>query len=150
MPNLGPMEFVLLGVIVIVLLGFFVVFAAVRAGARPAGPLAWRSPGLAPPVSAALLQRVRELYAENKKIEAIKLIREETGLGLKEAKDLADGIGAGRPLPVATARHGYDLAARARELKEAGRVEQAVFLVRGETGMSQSEAERFVDALGVE
>ncbi|MBO4274398.1 ribosomal protein L7/L12 [Microbispora triticiradicis] len=148
MPNVGPFELLVLAVIVVALLG--VVFAAARAGARPAGPLAWRSPGMVPPVSAALQQRVRELYAENKKVEAIKLIREETGLGLKEAKDLADGIGAGRPLPVATARHGYDLAARAREMKAAGRVEQAVFLVRGETGMSQSEAERFVDSLVVE
>ena len=88
MPNLGPAELVVLAVIVIALVGVGV--AAVRAGARPAGPLAWRSPGLLPPVSAELQHRVRELYGENKKIEAIKLIREQTGLGLKEAKDLVE------------------------------------------------------------
>ncbi|WP_182900897.1 ribosomal protein L7/L12 [Microbispora sp. H10830] len=145
MPNIGPFELLVLAVIVIALLG--VGLAAVRAGARPAGPLAWRSPGLLPPVSADLQHRVRELYADNKKIEAIKLIREQTGLGLKEAKDLAEALVSGRPLPVAPGHARPDLASRVRELKAAGRGEQAVFLVRGETGMGQSEAERFVDAI---
>ncbi|MEU8171659.1 ribosomal protein L7/L12 [Microbispora hainanensis] len=147
MPNLGPAELVVLAVIVIALVG--VAVAAVRAGARPSGPLAWRSPGLLPPVSADLQHRVRDLYAENKKIEAIKLIREQTGLGLKEAKDLAETLAAGRPLPVAPDHAQPDLASRVRELKAAGRGEQAVFLVRGETGMGQAEAERFVDAIDV-
>ncbi|MEU6431850.1 ribosomal protein L7/L12 [Microbispora sp. NPDC046973] len=100
-----------------------------------------------PPVSADLQHRVRELYADNKKIEAIKLVREQTGLGLKEAKDLTEALASGRPLPVAPAHGRPDLASRVRELKAAGRGEQAVFLVRGETGMGQSEAERFVEAI---
>lgn len=33
---------------------------------------------------------VDRLLLDNKKIEAIKLIREQTGMGLKESKDLAD------------------------------------------------------------
>ncbi|MEU6409003.1 ribosomal protein L7/L12 [Microbispora sp. NPDC046933] len=143
--GLGTAEVLVLAVIVIAFVG--VALAAVRAGARPAGPLAWRSPGLLPPVSADLQHRVRELYAENKQIEAIKLIREQTGLGLKEAKDLAEALASGRPLPVAPGHARHDLASRVRELKAAGRGEQAVFLVRGETGMGQSEAERFVDAI---
>lgn len=145
--GLGTVEVLVLAVIVVALLA--VGFAAVRAGARPAGPLAWRSPGLLPPVSAELRRRVRELYAENKKIEAIKLIREQTGLGLKEAKDLAEALASGRPLPPEPGHARQDLATRVRELKAAGRGEQAVFLVRGETGMGQAEAERFVEAIEV-
>jgi ribosomal protein L7/L12 len=36
---------------------------------------------------------VRRLVAAGKKIDAIKLVRERTGLGLNEAKDLVDGLG---------------------------------------------------------
>jgi ribosomal protein L7/L12 len=36
--------------------------------------------------------RVRNLALEGKKIEAIKLYREMTGLGLKEAKDAVEGM----------------------------------------------------------
>jgi len=41
---------------------------------------------------AATEERARELIARGRKIQAIKLIREETGLGLKEAKNVADGL----------------------------------------------------------
>ena len=35
---------------------------------------------------------VRQLVAEGKIIEAIKLLREQTGLGLKDAKDVVEGM----------------------------------------------------------
>jgi large subunit ribosomal protein L7/L12 len=37
-------------------------------------------------------QSVEELVRAGRKIEAIKLLREETGLGLKEAKDQVDDL----------------------------------------------------------
>ena len=40
-----------------------------------------------------LNDQVQHLVAQGNKIEAIKLIRERTGLGLKEAKDLVDRLG---------------------------------------------------------
>ncbi|MGP3919210.1 hypothetical protein [Nonomuraea sp. 10N515B] len=40
-----------------------------------------------------------------------------------------------------------DLVDQARELKALGQIQEAVFLVRGETGMSQSAAARFVNRL---
>lgn len=43
-------------------------------------------------VPAATEERARKLIAQGHRIQAIKLIREETGLGLKEAKDVADGL----------------------------------------------------------
>ena len=41
-------------------------------------------------------QAVIDLVWQGEKIEAIKLLREETGLGLKEAKDIVDAIEAQR------------------------------------------------------
>jgi ribosomal protein L7/L12 len=43
-------------------------------------------------VPATAEERARELIAQGRRIQAIKLIREETGLGLKEAKNVADGL----------------------------------------------------------
>ncbi|SDI31524.1 hypothetical protein [Nonomuraea jiangxiensis] len=40
-----------------------------------------------------------------------------------------------------------DLVDQARELKSHGQIQEAVFLVRGETGMSQRAAARFVNRL---
>ncbi|MEO3868267.1 hypothetical protein ABGB18_05490 [Nonomuraea sp. B12E4] len=40
-----------------------------------------------------------------------------------------------------------DLVDQARELKAHGQIQEAVFLVRGETGMSQRAAARFVNRL---
>jgi hypothetical protein len=43
---------------------------------------------------------VRALVQERRKIEAIKLVRQRTGLGLKEAKDLVDAMEIQMGLPV--------------------------------------------------
>lgn len=43
-----------------------------------------------------LSPEVLVLLAAGRKVEAVKLIRAETGLGLKEAKDLADALSSGR------------------------------------------------------
>ncbi len=45
---------------------------------------------------AAIAAEVDRLIAANQKITAIKLVREHTGLGLKEAKDLVEARGSGR------------------------------------------------------
>lgn len=39
-----------------------------------------------------LLAEARALVRDNRKIEAIKLVREQMGIGLKEAKDLVDDL----------------------------------------------------------
>ncbi|MFI7124514.1 ribosomal protein L7/L12 [Nonomuraea sp. NPDC050153] len=126
-----------------------VAVAIVRASARGSRP-----PVFLPPDE--LNHQLRSLVAQGKRIYAIKLLRRHTGMGLKEAKDEVDGLAAGRPInhpalhrpPTAPAAAPPDnLAARVRQLKEAGRVEQAVHLVRGETGMTEDEALRFLRAL---
>ncbi|WP_433356828.1 ribosomal protein L7/L12 [Microtetraspora malaysiensis] len=146
----GMVEIVVIIVVILVIVAVLVtvIALAARSGARTGPQLAWRTPGLVPPLPHDLQERVRELCSQGKKIHAIKAVREGTGLGLKEAKDVVDALDAGRPIPTAQpVGHPGDLASRVRELKAAGRAEQAVFLVRGETGMTQAEAETFVNAL---
>ena len=84
---------------------------AAKAGVTPPSGLTYGQPsGLTygqPPVSpsagpagaGALPPRAQEALAAGKKIEAIKLVREATGLGLKEAKELVDRAGAGGSAP---------------------------------------------------
>lgn len=45
--------------------------------------------------------RVKEFLRSGQKIEALKHIREATGLGLKASKELVDDIGAGRSCDIA-------------------------------------------------
>ncbi|ALJ13370.1 ribosomal protein L7/L12 [Sphingopyxis macrogoltabida] len=42
-------------------------------------------------------EEIRELIRQNRKIEAIKRLRDQTGLGLKEAKDAVEAIEARMP-----------------------------------------------------
>ena len=66
--------------------------AALTTGAGPyAGNPSDASAG-ALPADGAWLQEVRRLKASGKAINAIKLYREHTNLGLKEAKDIVDGM----------------------------------------------------------
>ncbi|MFI7641618.1 ribosomal protein L7/L12 [Nonomuraea sp. NPDC049400] len=142
---IGFPEMVTLAVIAVIV--GVIVMAIVRASARGSRP-----PVFLPPD--ALDHQLRSLVAQGKPIYAIKLLRQHTGMGLKEAKDAVDGLAVGRPInhpalhspPTAPAPQA-DLATRVRQLKEAGRGEQAVHLVRGETGMTEEEALRFLDAL---
>lgn len=98
----------------------------------------------------ALHEQVLAL-GENKKIHAIKLVREANPrISLKLAKDLVEAALRGAPPAIGRAAPraiAPDLAERVRRLKAEGRREQAVFLVRGETGMTEEEANAFVDAL---
>lgn len=54
------------------------------------------------------------------KIAVIKVLREALGLGLKEAKDLADAAGPGRPVDVAIGRSPDQAARLADELRRTG------------------------------
>ncbi|SDI18179.1 hypothetical protein SAMN05421505_13724 [Sinosporangium album] len=138
---IGLTELLILLAIVLILAVLLAVLrrnALSRANALPI-------PLLVPP--ADLRQRVESLLRSGQKLHALKLIRAETGLGLREAKYLADAVetGATWNFPQGPPRH--DLASRVRELKEAGHVGQAVHVVCWETGMEPDDARRFVDAL---
>ncbi|MDH2426633.1 ribosomal protein L7/L12 [Sphaerisporangium sp. TRM90804] len=161
MPSFGPLE---LAILVILLAVVLVVVVGVVKGARQAGG----GTPVMPPSPEDLERLVTQLTHRGRKIEAIKELRTHVGLGLKEAKDVVDAVAVGHPLwshpNMARFRPGAllspqdaprspqdapraDLATRVRELKATGRAEQAVYLVRGETGMGQAEAEAFVGTL---
>lgn len=145
--GIGALEILALGafVIVIGLIFAFAFYAASKRSRRaPALPVQRLTPE-------ELEHRVHELVAQNAPIQAIKLVRQQTGLGLKEAKAYVDDLAAGRlprQRPITRGTNG-DLAGRVRKLIQDGYGEQAVLLVRGETGMSQDEAERFIASLTV-
>lgn len=69
-----------------------------RGGRDLTAPPTVLRPRIAAPTMALppeLEAEVRSLYAERRQIDAIKRVREETGLGLLEAKDLVEAIGQG-------------------------------------------------------
>ncbi|RPH58015.1 MAG: zinc-ribbon domain-containing protein, partial [Chloroflexi bacterium] len=66
-------------------------------------------------------REVREQIARGNKIEAIKIYREKTGVGLKEAKDAVEALEAGSPVVVSQA----NLASGAAQGGAAGLADQA-------------------------
>lgn len=100
-------------------------------------------------------QRIADLIAQGRKLEAIKELRELTGIGLKEAKEEIERLMAevdGREL-TATAQlpvsgHGpepghEEVAALAR----AGRKLEAIKLLRSQTGLGLKEAKEAVEKM---
>jgi large subunit ribosomal protein L7/L12 len=67
-------------------------------GVSAAAPVAFAGPGAAAGAAAAPVEEQTEFavtlkeYPADKKVTVIKVIREITGLGLKEAKDLVEGV----------------------------------------------------------
>lgn len=96
---------------------------------------------------------VQALLARGKKIEAIKRVRERTGLGLKEAKDYVEGIERGAApggvsaAPVALRGDPGAVEAEARQILATGNVIAAIKRVRELTDVGLREAKDYVDAL---
>ncbi|GAA4225252.1 hypothetical protein GCM10022254_06780 [Actinomadura meridiana] len=97
----------------------------------------------APPMSPEAYEMIIVLIGKGQDIQAIKTVREITGLGLKKAKDLVDGMKGeafARAVPI-------DVQAKARALIAEGRPKDAVRLVREDIGLGSRAAKDFVDAL---
>jgi hypothetical protein len=107
-------------------------------GRRPVSPIA-----IAPHAESEL----RRLIGEGKKIHAIKLVREQTGLGLRDAKDLVEAMEAGRPVTVPQDTVQLSLADQVRSLHATGDRTAAINLICSQTGMNATEADRFITAL---
>ncbi|MEO6172844.1 MAG: ribosomal protein L7/L12 [Arenimonas sp.] len=80
-------------------------------------------------------------------IEAVKIVRTDTGLGLKEAKDVVDAYVSGNPAHAAEfeAVHS-DMPSEAIEAIAAGNVIEAIKIVREKNRLGLKEAKDFVDA----
>lgn len=98
-------------------------------------------------------RKIAELIREGRKIEAIKLLRETTGVGLKEAKEEVDRLSRGlsreasspatpRSEPV---RPSGAMSKEVEELAREGKKIQAIKLLREQTGMGLKEAKEKVE-----
>ncbi|WP_205718582.1 ribosomal protein L7/L12 [Actinomadura sp. WMMA1423] len=88
-------------------------------------------------------ERAIALVADGDMIPAIKLIRQATGLGLKEAKEYVDGLKGeayARTVP-------FDVQAKARALLAEGRGKDAAKLVHRETSLGMRAAKDYVTAV---
>lgn len=91
-------------------------------------------------------------------IEAIKLLRESTGIGLTEAKEAVDAYARRRNLPAAASAPepsqasdpSRDVPAGVMEALRNGNKIEAVRLVREKQGLSLRDAKLFVDLLEVD
>ncbi len=111
-------------------------------------------------IDPAVATQVRELYARNDKVQAIKVLRGATGLGLADAVRIADKLVAGgrsrssgAPSPVSGPRPdgagpiGPAELQQIRSLLAEDRKTDAVTLVRELTGMGLDQAEDYVESL---
>jgi ribosomal protein L7/L12 len=99
------------------------------------------------------LAHVQQLVLAGKKIEAIKLVREQTGLGLKEAKDAVEAIERGetpeltlRATAITHGVSGIDLD-QINELLLQNKKIEAIKLYREQTGLGLKEAKDAVEAI---
>jgi ribosomal protein L7/L12 len=119
-----------------------------------------RTPSAAQPsvpsaqIADAGLAQISALLARGNKIEAIKRVRELTGLGLKEAKDYVEAMAAGAihdlPAPAHSAGDANDSGQTLAEvpaLLARGNKIEAIKRVRELTGLGLKEAKDYVEAM---
>ncbi|MFI2711741.1 50S ribosomal protein L7/L12 [Micromonospora sp. NPDC018662] len=133
-------QFALLAVLVVLLLLWLVLR---RAAGRPRDLVA------PDPAAGGGQGEVLRLAREGRTVEAVKLLRQQTGLPLLEAKQAVDALRAGGTLPARNAGVEVDpgLRAEATRLARAGKKIHAIKLVREHTNWSLAEAKRYVERL---
>ena len=98
-----------------------------------------------------VLLQIQELLRQNKKIEAIKIYRDATGAGLKEAKEIVEAVQMGRlpeslsNPPLASVVYDGDWQADALRLIQAGKKIEAIKVFREKTGKGLREAKEWAD-----
>lgn len=109
---------------------------------------------LVPGTDETLAAEVRGMLAEGEKREAVKHVREMTGLSPEAARERVDAIDSESPAAapelsltqlISLAR---ELTPEVRRLVKAGRKTDAVTLIRRRTGMEESTAKKIVGRMG--
>jgi large subunit ribosomal protein L7/L12 len=90
--------------------------------------------------------RVLALVRAGRKIEAIKLYRDMTGAGLKEAKDAVESLERGGAVSAPSDRSSAD-DLELLELLRAGQTIRAIKLYREKTGVGLADAKQAVEAV---
>lgn len=93
-----------------------------------------------------LIGEIRGLLAQDRKIEAIKRLREATGWDLKQAKDAVEALAAGDELP-AMPPADTDLEDLVLLLLREGEKIDAIKVYRERTGMGLSDSKLAVEAI---
>ncbi|EME17558.1 hypothetical protein [Rhodococcus triatomae] len=93
--------------------------------------------------------RIERLVADHKKVHAITLLRERTGLDLAGAKAAIDAVERGEWVPTAgnPPAEWHDIEPTLRQLKAEGHRGRAAKILRDRTGMDLREAKELVDRL---
>ena len=89
---------------------------------------------------------VHDALRRGDSIGAIKLVREATGLGLKEAKDIVDEILRGNSVQVSAKAPSGPLPLDVVQALKAGHKIEAIKLLREQTGLGLKEAKDAVEA----
>jgi len=97
--------------------------------------------------SADLEQQVRSLLDQGQKIQAVKLYKDQTGVGLAEAKEAVESMQADADPPSSPAEPGGDLEAELLRLLGRGDKLEAVKLYKDQNGTSLLEAKQVVESL---
>ncbi|MBA9007646.1 50S ribosomal protein L7/L12 [Thermomonospora cellulosilytica] len=135
-----------LWIVAVVVGGPLVLVMALVLVAAPAGMAMAKASRPPREVTPAVWDEARALVDKGQLIHAVKVVRQHTGMSLKDAKDYVDAVKDGRaprPLEPRTGR----LSDRVRAFRDSGDRDSALALVQAETGMTREEAARFVDAL---
>jgi ribosomal protein L7/L12 len=90
---------------------------------------------------------VFEALENGQTIEAIKLLRAATGLGLKETKDMIDAYQRGEPVSVSMGGSFDQLPASVLSAIQSGNKIEAIKLLREQTGLGLKEAKDAVEAM---
>jgi ribosomal protein L7/L12 len=115
----------------------------------------WQQAGAAPDLTASVgappaasLEEVHRLALQGQKIQAIKIYRELTSVGLKEAKDYVDALeSGGQPAAAVPTPTPTGSLAEVHALARQGQKIQAIKLYRQLTGAGLKEAKDYVDVL---
>lgn len=96
-------------------------------------------------------QNIKAMLLQGRKIEAIKYLKDNVSMGLKEAKDYVEGLTIEDEEKVTREPGLNNLDAEtvdeARELLRQGHKMEAIKFIREESGISLKEAKEFVESL---
>jgi ribosomal protein L7/L12 len=94
-------------------------------------------------ISNDTLQKVQALLAQNQKVRAVKVVKDETNCSLKEAKDYIDQLGLQKVTPSFNGSVDDEL----RALLAAGRKLEAVKLYKEQSGLGLAASKDYVEKL---
>lgn len=107
-----------------------------------------RQPREVRPVTPGVTERVRALAADGRKIQAIKELRDHTGMPLKEAKNFVEALDVtGEPPVTDPDSLGDEVLDRIRRLTADGKKIQAIKELRDHVDLPLKDAKNFVETL---